>query len=1173
MTPDDFVTRWEDAGGSERQNSQTFLNELCDLLAVPRPAPGDPDYAFERSVEHTERGVTTRHFIDLYRRGAFILESKQSQDRRRGTASPAQGSLMALPDADAPVDTPAWQRLMRRAFNQARGYVADLPADHAPPPFLILVDVGRMIEVHADFSGRGRNYAQFPDRRSFQIPIPHLRDDAVRDRLRAVWTDPASLDPARHAAAVTKDVAERLARVAAALERRHDPAEVSGFLMRCLFTMFAEDVGLLPEGGFTRLLADLRARPASFAPALEALWRSMDEGGYDGALGDTLRRFNGGLFADRTALPLDADAIGELAAAARRDWRDVEPAIFGTLLERALDPRERGRLGAHYTPRAYVERLVVETVIDPLRERWDIVQTRMDEAGDAEALRAAQDFHHRLCTTRVLDPACGTGNFLYVALEMMKRLEGEVLDAVERLGGGARLSLAGETVEPSQFLGLELNPRAAAIAEVVLWVGYLKWQLRTGGLDAIPDPVLRAHGNVECRDAVLAFDARTPLTDAAGNPVTVWDGHTTKPHPVTGLPVPDAGARVRSYRYDAPRRADWPEAEFVVGNPPFIGGKDLRAELGDGYAEAVWKARPEVPGGADFVMQWWDEAARRLTAKGSVMERFGFITTNSVTQAFSRRVMERHLKAKTPVSLAFAVADHPWVKGSGRAAVRIAMTVARRGRGDGVLGRVASEDGLNSDAPMVRLDRRTGPITAKLTLGADLHDAQPLLSNDVLSFKGYMPYGRGFWVRPSSNVALRTIARGGESHVPKYVNGSDLTQRTRNLMALDFYGLQKEELREKYPEAYQHLLDNVKPERDENKRRSYRKNWWLFAEARPGMRAAINGLTRYIGTTETARHRTFRMLENPIAPDQKLRVIASEDFVTLSLLNSRIHVCFAIAAGARQGVGNDPVYNNSVTFDPFPFPALLTDPDPDAPARASLERLRDLGTRLERLRDDRLAADRKLTLTGLYNRLERRRAALHGGDPLTDDERDDHSRHHVPVLQEIHDDIDRATLHAYGWDDLAPALVGRPGATMPVDGKASDQEAAEDALLSRLVDLNRERRAEEAAGHVRWLRPAYQIPKLRGRVPEGRTGTLPLAAAAVAVAPRPWPDDPLDQIAALRAALTEADAYVDAETLARAFQGRLTPKRRDRVARILGTLADHGMARAAADGATYAPRR
>lgn len=1168
MNADSFIARWQGAGGTERQNSQSFLLELCDLLDVPRPGPEHrDDYAFEREVKHTERGLTTSRFIDLYCRGAFILESKQSFDRRRGGADPRQGDFLgSVLVKDEPTGTPAWQRLMGRAFNQARGYVADLPPDHPAPPFLILVDVGRVIELYADFTGQGRNYTQFPDRKSFQIPIEALREPQVRDRLRAVWIDPKSLDPALHAAAVTKDVAERLARVAAALERRYDPAKVSGFLMRCLFTMFAEDAGLLPKDGFRNLLADLRDRPGDLSHELEALWDSMDRGAYAPALKHRLRRFNGGLFADHTALPLDADATAELAIAAGKDWREVEPAIFGTFLERALNPRERASLGAHYTPRAYVERLVVATVIDPLREDWETVQARMAElvdAGDIQgALAAARAFHHTLCTTRVLDPACGTGNFLYVALELMKRLEGEVLEYVERLGGQAGLQLASETVDPSQFLGLELNPRAAAIAEVVLWVGYLKWQLRTGGLQAIPEPVLRAHGNIRQQDALLAFAGREPLIDAAGMPVTVWDGHTMKPHPVTGLPVPDGEARVPSFRYRNPRRADWPEAEFVVGNPPFIGGKDMRAELGDGYAEALWKARPEVPGGADLVMHFWDEAGRQLADPRSPLRRFGFITTNSMTQAFSRRVVERHLGGKRPVSLAFAVADHPWVKGGGRAAVRIAMTVMRRGQREGVLGTVAAEEGLNTDAPQVRLEKRRGTITAKLTLGADVTVAAPLLANEGLAHMGVKLHGGGFLVTPQEARALGlgTVPEL-ENHILPYLNGRDVAQTPRGMMVIDLYGLTADNVRSRFPHVYARVVDYVKPERDLNRRSAYKDRWWIWGEPRPEWRSAIIGQPAFIGTTRTAKHRIFRRIEPPTVIESKVVGIACGRPEVLAILQSRTHCFFAENTGGWLGVGNDPTYNHSDCFNPFPFPALLTDYTPDAHGSALLDRLRELGERLERLRDDRLAADRKLTLTGLYNRLERRREALHGGPPLTEEEREDHARHHVPLLMELHDDIDRAALSAWGWGDLTDALVGRPGATLPSDLKAPEQEEAEDVLLSRLVALNRERRAEEARGQVRWLRPAYQVPKLKGRVPEGEQADLQVEAPAGLPEPRPWPKAPLAQLAETRALLSEADGPLSADALARSFTGRVTAKRRERVEEVLAALSDLGLVR------------
>ena len=650
---DAFIGRWDVSGGSELANFQMFANELCSLLGLPIPDPQEEneynDYVFERRVDFKfEDGSASRGRIDLYKRGCFVMEAKQSGKRVKARAAdPRQTAL--LPEDAAQVRAGAatrgargWDRVMRAAKRQAEDYARALPKEHGWPPFILVVDVGHVFEVYADFSGQGKNYAQFPDRDGYSIPLEGLRDPDARARLRAIWTDPQSLDPARRSAEVTRDIAERLARIALSLEdRKHDPEEVAEFLMRCLFTMFAEDVGLLPKQGFEDLLGRMVGTPRNFAPALESLWKVMDEGGYAPHLNETVKRFNGALFRNRKAIALEKDEIRELHIAAGRDWRDVEPAIFGTLLERALDKRERAKLGAHYTPRAYVERLVVPTIVEPLRADWEAALAdahALEAAGDRDAaLRRVKDFHHMLCTTRVLDPACGTGNFLYVSLELMKRLEGEVLDALEGLGEDApRFVMEGETVGPRQFYGLELNPRAVAIADLVLWIGYLKWQLRTLPANRLAEPVLHAYDTVRRQDAILAYDKQELLRDEHGKPLSRWDGVTMKFHPITGAEIPDPDARVELYRYENPRPAKWPEAEFIVGNPPFIGGKDMRAELGNGYAEACWKARPKISGGADFVMHFWDEAATRLLRerkKGAAnpLRRFGFITTNSVS--------------------------------------------------------------------------------------------------------------------------------------------------------------------------------------------------------------------------------------------------------------------------------------------------------------------------------------------------------------------------------------------------------------------------------------------------------------------------------------------------------------------------------------------------------------
>ncbi|MGB8841737.1 MAG: DNA methyltransferase [Aliidongia sp.] len=682
-----FIARWQGReGGQERANYAMFLSELCAALDLDPPEPADAtrernNYVFERAVDlRRPDGVYTTGRIDLYKRGSFVLEAKQSR-LPGGKKMRQQLTLdgLALPEPETRGRRSArrgWDTLMWDARNQAEIYAKALPGEW--PPFLLVCDVGHCIELYADFSGQGKNYAQFPDRQGFRCFIEDLRDEKIRDRLRRIWLDPHSLDPTRNAARATRKIAERLAAVSKSLEAKAYPAEtVAMFLMRCLFTMFAEDVSLLPEGSFAELLQVSESDPTKFPYLIEDLWRSMNLGGFASSIRAQVKMFNGNLFADARALPLGREEIGELRQAAAQDWTEVEPAIFGTLLEQALDPAERKRLGAHYTPRAYVQKLVAATMIEPLRADWEQIQVTVEiykTAGDAAgAISTVKKFHETLLQTRVLDPACGTGNFLYVALELLKRLEGEVLEALADLGGQEVLTgLEGSTVDPHQFLGLELNPRAAAIAELVLWIGYLQWHFRTKGA-APAEPILKAFKNINAGgkahgvDAVLAYD---------GEPELIRD-EFCKPKTRQG----EAGGRVEIYRYRNPRRPIWPAADYIIGNPPFIGGKDIRGRLGEGYAEALWAAHPHMNESADFVMYWWDHAADLLSRKSTRLKRFGFVTTNSITQEFSRRVMARHLKAKKPISLVMAIPDHPWTKATrDAAAVRIAMSVAAPGK-------------------------------------------------------------------------------------------------------------------------------------------------------------------------------------------------------------------------------------------------------------------------------------------------------------------------------------------------------------------------------------------------------------------------------------------------------------------------------------------------------------
>ena len=507
-----------------------------------------------------------------------------------------------------------------------------------------------------------------------------------------------------------------------------------------------------------------------------------------------------------------------------------------------------------------------------------------------------------------------------------------------------------------------------------------------------------------------------------------------------------------------------------------------------------------------------------------------------------------------PLSIAFAVANHPWVKGAGRAAVRIAMTVARRGSREGTLGTVRAERDLDTDAPVVVVDEREGTITAKLMLGADTTKAVELLANEGLAHMGVKLHGAGFILNDGTRLAGAPIK--------PFVNGRDLAQRSRNARAIDLFGLTSDEVREQHPDIHQHVLDYVKPERDQNRRSIYRDRWWIWGEPRPEWRSAIGQLGRFIATTRTAKHRLFQFLPVSVTIESKVVGVAFDSGAALAVLSSRLHCTFAEQTGGWLGVGNDPTYNHSDCFNPFPFPAILTDPEPDDAARASLDRLRELGERLEAHRRERLEALPDLTMTGLYNMLERRREAFAGGEVLGDEERAAQNRARVPILAELHDTIDAAVLAAYGWDDLADGLIGRPGGTVPSAHKGEAQEAAEDAALGRLVELNRERAAEEARGHVRWLRPAYQVPKLGNKVPAATDGQAGLDVA-VAIAPDglAWPNAPRDQFGAVRELLDGTDEPLPPEAVARAFKGRASAKRTKRVDEVLTIMADLGTIR------------
>jgi len=537
-----FIAKWQCSTLTERSAAQQHFLDLCAVLGEPTPATADPKggfYTFEKGAKKVGGGGG---WADVWKRGYFGWEYK---GKRKDLSA-------------------AYQQLLQ--------YREDLEN----PPLLVVCDLDRF-EVHTNFTGTVKHVYAF-DLNDLQrnVPTPLCALPPL-EVLRATFANPERLRPTRTTAGVTEDAARAFAALADSLRRRgEDPEATAHVLMRLLFCLFAEDIGLLPERLFTTLVERTRTRPADFAARLALLFAAMATGGSFGA--DDIAHFNGGLFADATVPPFTGDDLAILARAAALDWSSIEPAIFGTLFERSLDPAKRSQLGAHYTSRDDILLIIEPVLMAPLRRRWAAVQeeaqaiiARRDAASGGARTRHQQAlerlllaFTDEIAAVRVLDPACGSGNFLYVALKRLLDLwkEVSVFAAVSGVAG-----LLPYTVGPQQLYGIELNVYAHELASVVVWIGYIQW-LHDNGFGIPDSPILKPLHNIQHMDAVLAYDE-------------------------AGRPVEPA----------------WPEADVIIGNPPFVGGNKVRQELGDAYVDDLFRLyQGRVPAFADFVCYWFERS-------------------------------------------------------------------------------------------------------------------------------------------------------------------------------------------------------------------------------------------------------------------------------------------------------------------------------------------------------------------------------------------------------------------------------------------------------------------------------------------------------------------------------------------------------------------------------------
>ena len=840
MTPYEFINKWRASALKERSGSQEHFLDLCRLLGEPTPAEVDPSgetYCFERGARKDTGGDG---WADVWKRHHFAWEYK---GRR----------------AD-----------LNAAFDQLRQYSLALEN----PPLLIVSDMVRF-RIRTNWTNSVSVTHEFE--------LEDLADATTRDRLKWAFADPERLRPGETRQSLTERAAAAFASVAQALrERGHDPQAVAHFVNRLVFCMFADDVGLLPGDMFTRMLGQARQAPKQFPELAGELFRVMASGGRIGY--ETVAWFNGGLFDDGTALRLERSEIETVLTAAALDWSEVDPSILGTLFERGLDPGKRGQLGAHYTDREKILQLVEPVVVRPLLAEWEREKSaiaaeleraetarsrvaRMKRRKDTE--RRYRAFLTRLREFTVLDPACGSGNFLYLALQALKDLEHRVQIEAETLGFLRTFPEVG----PANVKGIEVNPYAAELARVSVWIGEIQWMRRNGSSET-RNPILKPLDRIECRDAIL--------TPESGEP-------------------------------------EWPAADVVIGNPPFLGNKRLIRQLGEKYVarlSATYAGR--VPAEADLVCYWFEKAGRQIASNKAV--RAGLVATNSIRGGANRQALQA---ATTTRRIFEAWSNEPWVIDG--AAVRVSLICFSRAEDACVSG--AQLDGEPVDEIYSDLTARRG------SAGVDLTSARRLPENAGVVFTGDTKGGSfdvpGDLARQWLCLPRNPNGRTNADVLKPWVNGMDLTRRPNGKWIVDFGWTMSKGDAALYEEPFRWVQEHVHPMRKQNRRKAYREYWWRHVEPRQGMWRSLAGQSRYIATAQVAKYRLFAWYDTRICPDQQLIVVARDDDTTFGILHSRFHETWSLRRGTWQGKGNDPRYTPTTTFETFPFPAGL---GPNVPA-------------------------------------------------------------------------------------------------------------------------------------------------------------------------------------------------------------------------------------------------
>jgi len=892
----EFVNRWKINALSERGGAQSHFIDLCDMLGEPHPAAADPTgerYTFEKPVSKVYGGYG---FADVWLRDHFAWEYKRSDKKKH--------------------------KDLRAAYKQLNDYREDL----LNPPLLVVCDMN-VFEVHTNFTSTSKRVYSFTldDLNRNQVtatcPLPPLTV------LRSLFGDTSALRPNRTDAFVTQEAAKVFARLAERLEiekRSHTDTpiytkeEIAHFLMRLLFCLFADSIELLPKHLFRTLIqSDDRFLPRKFLRKLKNLFQAMSEP--DGIFGEhTIKYFNGGLFDTSSVIELDTTDLGILYEVSKNyNWAHVAPEIFGTLFERSLNKERRSLIGAHYTSKEDILLLIEPVLMQPLERRWAEVKAnilaalepavgadtgpggpsfpasseRVGSASAAEdgtppkpnkATRVAPSLLRsnkraeellaawidELTAVRVLDPACGSGNFLYLALRRMLDLWFEA----QKFAAEHNISMVlPKMVSPSQLYGIETEFYAHELASIVVWIGFLQWKHENGVIDD-REPILQKLDNIQHADAIMRYDA---------------DGKPCEP--------------------------EWQPTDYIVGNPPFLGDKMMRQQMGDEYVSdlrQLYKSR--VPGGADLVTYWF-EKARALVELGKA-KRVGLLATQGIRGGTNRVVLER---VKKSGKIFWAYADRDWVLNG--AMVHVSM--------------IAFDDGRESETTLD--GERVVEISAALTGGVDLTKAVRLRENDGLAYIGDMKKGSFDVTEDEARRMLNAVGNpngklNGEVVKP-FLNARDITMRSRRKWIIDFDEMDEAEAA-LFEAPFEYLRVHEKKHRDGVRNPLERSRWWQHGRVAREMRVAVSGLRRFIATPRHSKHRIFTWVDSHVIPDSALVVFAREDDYFFGVLHSQIHELWSRRTGtqvrdAESGFRYTPV----VCFDQFPFPWAPGDESQDAP--------------------------------------------------------------------------------------------------------------------------------------------------------------------------------------------------------------------------------------------------